>query len=319
MQSAIGSGFRVMFVSTARPSRAVPQLGDCPGLAYVHRDNHGYDFGALKDARDTLEQHGLLADGRYVVLNSSMLNIASSGFGSDPVLDQLASTESEEDLLGVTASYETSGYHIQTYFYSFSSNWFRSDECKRFLDKYQQGLLKTKLSPRNYAIQFGELSLSQAAMNAGYSVRAIFDDLCLPTAECYSQIADLRRSIVKLVPSLESLEWSALHSSSSNPVFHQFEWLPRLGLQSNPSQSCWSLLLYRRFFFLKRELLELSQVQAHHAPSVAALLMPLLDACEVSLPPWSDMHMLPHLIHSSKTGDPKERKHSKHRNKKYSV
>lgn len=306
VKSAVGSGFRVMFVSTSRPSRILPQLEDYHGLAYVHRENHGYDFGALKDARDTLEQHALLADGRYVVLNSSMLNIASPGFGSDPILDQLSCPTEETDLLGITASYEENVYHIQTYFYSCSAKFFRSAQCARFLEKYQNGLSKTKLSARDYAIQAGELSLSPVAIKAGYSVRAIFDDLCLPTRKCYEEIEALSKLVFALLPSLQSPALLSHRSSASNPLYFQVEWLPRVGLQSNPSQSCWSLLLYRDFLFLKRELLEFSNAQEHHAPSVVALLMPVLEACEVNLPDWSDLRALPQLVHSSKVNDDRD-------------
>lgn len=300
VQSAIQSGFRTMFVSTARPSRVLPQLGECPSLAYVHRENYGYDFGALKDARDVLVHHGLLHGGRYVILNSSMLNLASAGFGSDQVLDELCTPSCEVDLLGVTASYEASGYHIQTYFYSASSNWFCSRECTCFLDRYMNGFVKTKLDAREYAIKNGELALSRAAMNEGFSVSSIYDDLCLPTLECYSQIEALRKAMITVLPNLDLYRPSATQDPTSNPSSYWLEWLPRLGLQSNPSQSCWSILLFRRFFFLKRELLEFSNPHFHHAPSVVALLMPLLQACEVELPSWSDLDALPRLVHVSK-------------------
>jgi len=300
VQSAVQSGFRVVFVSTSRPSRALPQLGEYPSLAYIHRENHGYDFGALKDARDILLRHGLLGDGRYVVLNSSMLNLASAGFGSDSVLDELTSPSTKADLLGVTASYQGTGYHIQTFFYSASSDWFCSPKCTRFFEGYTNGLARTKLPAREYAIQAGELGLSQAAMNAGYSVRSIFDDLCLPKRECYEQIEALREAVASLIPHFNLYELSAGHDSTSNPSYHRYEWLPKLGLQSNPSQTCWSLLLFRGFFFLKRELLEFPHGQSHHAPSVVALLMPLMEACEVEIPSWSDLDALPRLIHVSK-------------------
>lgn len=300
VQSAVESGFRAVFVSTSRPSRALPQLGECPSLAYIHRDNHGYDFGALKDARDILVRHGLLGDGRYVVLNSSMLNLASAGFGKDWVLDKLSAPGEKADLLGVTASYEYDGYHIQTYFYSLSSDWFCSRECKSFLDKYNRGLAKTKLSPRNYAIKAGELSLSRVATKAGYDVRSIFEDLLLPNKECYEQAESLTDAVRKLIPRLDLYDLASAGPLTSNPANFKNELLPKLGMQTNLSHSFWALLLFRQFLFLKRELLELKDPAAVHAPSVVALLIPVLEACEVRIPEWSDIHALPRLLHASK-------------------
>ena len=302
VQSACQSGFRAIFVSSSRPSKILSQIGNCPGLACIHRHNRGYDFGSLKDARDTIRKHGLDTEGRYVVVNSSMLNLASEGFGKDPILDQLTRTNDKNDLLGITASYEKSIYHIQTFFYSVSSHLFNSEDFERFLQRYENGLQKTKLSPRDYAIKYGELSLSKFAINAGYKVDSIFSDFCLPSSKSYAEIESIHEDLQKLIPAYDSLDWSSSHPLASNPLKLQSEWLPRLGMHSNPVQSCWSLMLKRQFFFIKRELLEFSHPDGHHSPSVVALLLPVLETLNASIPEWSDLHYLPYITHSSKGG-----------------
>lgn len=297
IESACSSGYRVIVASNARPSKAshLLKLGD---LAYVQRANIGYDFGALRDVRSLLSAHGMLEDGRYVVLNSSLLNIASAGFGSDPVLDHLAQQDQDADLLGVTSSFEKVGYHIQSYFYSASESLFGSAKFGEWLDVYWQGLGATKLTPRNYAIEKGELRFTAWATRSGYKAAALFDHVHLPTTDLYRQINSLADQLLQLLgPSIQNTPLPARPEGPHLLETFRYEWLPRLGFQANPTQAWWALLLINDFRFVKRESLENAFVHGNSALTVHALMMPLLEAVGVQIPSWSDLHSLKEQIH----------------------
>lgn len=300
IESACSSGYRVIVASNVRPSKAAGLL-KLGNLAYVQRANLGYDFGALRDVRVLLSAHGLLKDGRYVVLNSSMLNIASAGFGADPVLDRLAQQDQEADLLGVTSSYEKVGYHIQSYFYSVSGLLFRAAKFGDWLDSYWRGLGETKLTPRNYAIQKGELRLTAWALRSGYKVASVFDHFHLPTADLYRQINSLSDQLLLLLgPSTQGIALPVRPEGPHLLETFRYEWLPRLGFQANPTQAWWALFLLNNFFFVKRELLENGFVRGNCALTVHALMLPLLEAISLEIPSWSDMHSLKQQIHASR-------------------
>lgn len=300
IESACSSGYRVIVASNARPSKAshLLKLGD---LAYLQRANIGYDFGALRDVRSLLSTHGLLEDGRYVVLNSSLLNIASAGFGADPVLDRLARQEQDADLLGITSSYEKVGYHIQSYFYSASGSLFGSLKFGEWLDTYWRGAGSTKLTPRNYAIQKGELRFTAWASRSGYKVAALFDHFHLPTTDLYRQVSALADQLLLLLgPSIQHIHLPARPEGPHLLETFRYEWLPRLGLQANPTQAWWALLLMNDFLFVKRELLENGFIRGNSALTVHALMMPLLEVVGVELPPWSDLYSLTEQMHVAK-------------------
>lgn len=297
IESACSSGYRVIVASNARPSKAshLLKLGD---LAYLQRANIGYDFGAMRDVRSLLSTHGLLEDGRYVVLNSSLLNIASAGFGADPVLDRLARQEQDADLLGITSSYEKVGYHLQSYFYSASGSLFRSSKFGDWLEAYWRGLDSTKLTPRNYAIQKGELRFTAWALRSGFKVAAVFDHFHLPTAELYRQVSSLVDQLLLLLgPSIQEIPLPVRPEGPHLLDTFRYEWLPRLGFQSNPTQAWWALMLMNNFLFVKRELLENGFIRGNSALTVHALMMPLLEVVGVELPPWSDLYSLTEQMH----------------------
>jgi len=300
IESACHSGFRVVVVSNSRPSKALPSLS-FGNLVYVQRSNIGYDFGALRDVRLLLNSHGLASQGRYVLINSSMINIASHGFGSDPILDQLTESRDDNDVLAVTTSFESGSTHIQTYFYSMSGHLFGSDAYDKFLEFYWQGLSESHTSPRDYAIKYGELRFTSWAVKAGYRVNSIFDQYHLPSSQQYSQMAALGQKLFYCI--LDSCEDASTAKANFEHLIQTFslEWLPKPGLQHNPSQAWWALLLASNFLFVKREVLENPHhLVGTHAASAASLLIPLLEVLEITIPDWSDLHVLPHLVHASR-------------------
>lgn len=300
IDSAHASGYRVVVTSNAGIS-AIPRLEEKKDILYIQRANIGYDFGALRDVRGLLKMHGLLESSRYVVINSSMLNVASLGFGQDPILDRLADRNQEKDLLGVTASYETENYHIQSYFYSLSGRLFNSKRFGRFLDFYWKGMNKSGLSPRNYAIKRGELRLTSWAKSKGFKVGSIFDYLHLPGLREYRVMNELLARVSSALKPKQSIETLEINSGLTE-VLAMFsrEWLPKPGLQHNPCQAWWAIMIASNFYFIKREVLEHPHSIGGHSLSASALLLTLLHALDIEIPDWSDLSVLDDLIHGSR-------------------
>jgi hypothetical protein len=296
IHSSVEAGFRSLLVSSKISEQAIQELSDL-NLAIAVRANYGYDFGSIREARELLMKHGLLESGRYVFINSSMLNVASHGFGQDAFLDALANQNSSYDLLGVTGSFEDRSYHIQTYFFSASSKLFESKAFGRFLGDYIRGLKATKESPRLYAIKNGELKLTKFAISQGMSVGTLLFNGGLPPIEDYELMKGLSENLAKYLHVDFIGQRTKLHSLIDD---FSSEWMPSAGLQFNPSQSCWALLLAKGFLFLKREALELSDSRSIHAPSICAMITPVMHQLAISPPAWSDLNTLPEILFAPK-------------------
>jgi hypothetical protein len=303
INSAWACGYRVVVVSSSRPSRAKRYFGDFE-FVYIQRENKGYDFGALRDARELLARHGLLTESRYVIINSSLLNVASKGFGCDQILDRLAEPEREFDLLGVTSSYEQRIYHIQSYYYSFSAKLFCSSDLDAYFQGYWLGLStpQRRMAPRDYAIKHGELGLTSYVLNKGYTASSMFEHFHIPSPKTYLTMESLCLKVQSMIREEGSLDSLPMSRVGSIPSSFMTEWRAKPGLQTNISQACWALLLSNGFLFIKRELLENYQPHNHcHARSAAAMLMPVLNALDIEIPNWSDLHVLNRLVFASKS------------------
>lgn len=295
ISSAIECGYRVVLVSTKLSDSWSEKLASMP-IAVIQRGNSGYDFGSLQAARRILMEHGLFGSKRYVVINSSMLNIASHGFHGDPFLDALVDPPDEADLVGITSSYEDRSFHIQTFFFSVSQRMFEAKTFGRFLGDYLRGLNSTKEATRTYAIKNGELKLTRYALSQGFLIRSLLFHHGLPDVAAFREMKLLSRKMARLLEDEDGL----VCANNIKSLINDFssEWIPKAGLQYNPSQACWALLMSRGFLFLKREVLELSETRSIHAPSVCALLMPLLSLLALEIPEWSDLNQLAEIIHA---------------------
>lgn len=90
IDSASNVGYRIIVSSNIQPSCAAHFLNNIEHTC-LHNGNFGYDFVEHRGVRAALANHGLISNKPYVIINSSMLNIASSGFGNDSIFDQLSS------------------------------------------------------------------------------------------------------------------------------------------------------------------------------------------------------------------------------------
>ena len=295
ISSAIECGYRVVLVSTKLSDLWSEKLASM-AITVIQRGNSGYDFGSLHATRKILMEHGLFGSKRYVVINSSMLNIASNGFHGDPFLDALVDPPDEADLVGITSSYEDRTFHIQTFFFSMSQRMFEAKTFGRFLGDYLRGLNSTKETSRTYAIKNGELKLTRFALSQGFLIRSLLFHHGLPDVAAFEEMKSLSRKMARLLEDEDGL----VCANNIKSLINDFssEWIPKAGLQYNPSQACWALLMSRGFLFLKREVLELSETRSIHAPSVCALLMPLLSLLALEIPEWSDLNQLPEIIYA---------------------
>jgi len=300
IESACDCGYRVIVATNVGLKSARKHL-PTDKLCVIHRANYGYDFGALRDVRLVLLPLEQPDESRFVIINSSMLNLASNGFGCDPVLDELAAPKDKVDLLGVTSSYESGVYHIHTYFYSLSPALFTASEFAFFLDGYWHGCFASATSPRDYAINKGEKSFTSLVLKLGLKVDSLFEDLHLATPDSFQIMNGLARELDGVLG--DGLPYFSLWMPNDRHMrlvdLFLSEWLPKPGLQHNPVQSQWALLLSRGFYFVKRELLE-SRFTESHSLSISSMLLPVLAALSVSVPPYSDLHFLGRLVHSSK-------------------
>lgn len=275
VRSALKCGFATFFVSTSENLRGYEDLAS-EGIIILKRENIGYDFGSLLEARRVIllsNKHIHLR--RIVVCNNSMLNVGSEGFGFDSVLDQL--TSSSEDLVGITESFERKNYHIQTPHFSVSGKFFFSEAFTNFASRYIASL-KNTIAQRENAIINGELEMSRVAIEHGFSTKAIFPISMLLGLNSLSSVIDLsekfRNALTKEINPLNHPEWlNNLTSDFSREI------LPlKPGFEDyNPIQACWALLLLKKYFFIKREILEIRSQQDMRCLTPPFLLYSVLE------------------------------------------
>ncbi|MBB2204101.1 rhamnan synthesis F family protein [Gluconacetobacter takamatsuzukensis] len=134
----------------------------------VFRGNQGFDFGAYKDAIQSLRK----PVSRLIIMNDSVF---FSPAGLKQMIRRLLGPED------VIAAYENwSGsehHHLQSFCLSVSGHVFNSRSFRQFWKDY------IPINNRIYAIEYGEKKLSQAMLNAArdthviYSVSALYKEL----------------------------------------------------------------------------------------------------------------------------------------------
>lgn len=249
IRSSISRNHATFFVTTSSLNDYYKNILTSLGVFILERENIGYDFASLLSIRSKI--NALPSINRIVVLNSSMLNISSYGFGHDKILDQLAS--SSDDLLSITSSLERFGFHIQTYHYSISSRFFFSSAFDKLASSYL-GSLRDVDDHREYAICNGEAMLAYTAVTNGFSTNQIF-----PFHRLFhiNNIKKLKRIQDRLNNLIQPLLFADCPEGvdPSSFLFHEF--LPKkTGMADyNPALMSWLILLLNNYYFIKRELL----------------------------------------------------------------
>lgn len=221
-------GYEIVFVSTS-PGMAD---ADVSALASVCntvclRENVGYDFGSFKAGIGLLKQHGVQVE-RLLVANDSV-------FGPFNDLAPLLRTMEREDidLYGLTDSHDH-GYHLQSYFISYSgrvyasavfdSFWSSVDLISSDTDNFKQKIV------HNY-----EVGGSQHFINAGCSYAVAFS-YCDVLTRLFDRVLDRLRQ--------------------SRDASHQIQVkAEELFFNLNASHRYWDELIDMGLPFIKRELL----------------------------------------------------------------
>ncbi|MEB3266017.1 MAG: hypothetical protein VKN13_05315 [Cyanobacteriota bacterium] len=256
VKSALEVGGSCIFISPDINEAAHKAFSQLPVLL-CSRDNSGYDFGALKDIYIFLRDRDLIMEcQRMIIVNNSMLMLRPVGFQNCEALQSLIDAKS--DLHGITESYETGVYHIQSFHFSLSRRALVSSAFLEFVLSYDTSLLS-----RDYAISMGELRLTQSLLKAGLSVTSWMSMFSLTSSRSFSLIHNAAEALSEFVgPSLAN-------DASILGAFRN-EWLPRDITKYNPSLRAWALLLLCDYPFIKRQLLELGSF------STAPILLPAL-------------------------------------------
>ena len=221
-------GYEVLLVSTSRAisDASVEALSKVCHTVCL-RENVGYDFGSYKAGIELLKQHGAPVS-RLLVANDSVFGPFND---LQPILHEM---EREDiDLCGLTDSHDH-GYHLQSYFISYSTRlyesaafddfWSSVDLISNTTDNFKQKIV------HNY-----EVGGSQHFLRTGCSYSVVFP---------YRDVLDrlFQRTLRKL---------EASRLPNSDIVMHYGE----LVYNFNASHAYWDELIDMGMPFIKRELL----------------------------------------------------------------
>lgn len=221
-------GYEVLLVSTSRAiSDACVEALSKVCHTVCLRENVGYDFGSYKAGIELLKQHDAQVS-RLLVANDSVFGPFND---LKPILHEM---EREDiDLFGLTDSHDH-GYHLQSYFISYSTRlyesaafddfWSSVDLISNTTDNFKQKIV------HNY-----EVGGSQHFLRTGCSYSVVFP---------YRDVLDrlFQRTLRKL---------EASRLPNSDIVMHYGE----LVYNFNASHAYWDELIDMGMPFIKRELL----------------------------------------------------------------
>lgn len=229
----------------------------------IVRPNVGRDFGAIIDFSKFLSGFESLRFKKLLIFNNSMVQLLSIQKFS-AYLEYLL--DESRDLSGITSSYGSGYYHIQTYHFSLSRIFFESIHFSEFMMTYDMFS-----KDREYAVREGEVRLSQVALSNGYACAAYYDWPHLYNPEILERLSNAISELSSYgITStlLEAIHLDSLAIRASN------------NLKYNPTHSNWLLMLLDGYPFIKRELLEVNPLGLHFhyiLPSILKMLN--VDRC----------------------------------------
>ena len=231
------SGLSVVFVTNSEqiqePDKAFLKQ-HCATI--LIRRNIGYDFGAWRDALDTL---GLpRAETRAIYL------VNDSVYGPFADLQPLLDTVDFEraDIWGATESWQHR-YHLQSFFLVCGDVAIRSDAWRRFWRSVRP------IPCKDWIIRHCEIGFTGAMMRGGLRAAAIFPSAALLDQREMSRLARIVEENRRRRGQDARLHAEAIHAS-------RILRYARRGKNSlNPSVDLWRQLIQAGYPFLKRELL----------------------------------------------------------------
>jgi len=245
------------------------------------RENLGRDFGAIKDFYELLRPHRLKTwkFRRLCIFNNSMLQVSKIDSETAWLKDLF---KSNYDIFGLTDSFGSGYYHIQTYHYSLSQRLLRSKTFASFIREYDENSTK-----RKYAIQHGEIKLTQMALNDGYTAGSWFSWKQHVSPNSYKLMHDLSQYLSSLSIPDDLIK-----------RFRKENFPPYYDLAYNPSHFGWAILLLHGYSFVKRELFEINPEE-----TTVNLLMLLVISYLGYSEPANDLNSLQLLLRMRKSFD----------------
>ncbi len=237
VRELVAAGRSVVFVTNAGrlTEAAIAALGDA-GASIMIRRNIGYDFGAWRDAIETLALPRADTE-ELIICNDSV-------FGPVRPLDLtlLRLNYDEADVWGLTESWQRR-YHIQSYFIAFGRVALHNPGFRKFWAQVLPAPAKS------FIIHRYEVGLTQAMLKAGLRVAAVWPYETLTKMVLREQ----------LQPYLEA---ESTQGAKLDPM-DLTRWLHVLRLRNaiaqrqalNPTSDLWRQLLLAGYPFIKRELL----------------------------------------------------------------
>lgn len=221
-------GYEVLLVSTSRTisDASVAALSrDCHTVCI--RENVGYDFGSYKAGIELLKQHGARVS-RLLVANDSVFGPFND---LQPILH--AMERDDIDLCGLTDSHDH-GYHLQSYFISYSARLYESSAFNDFWSSVDL-ISNTTDNFKQKIVHNYEVGGSRHFLQAGCSYAVVF-----PYRDVLERV--FRRTLQRLDESRQP---------GTDIVMQPGELVYNL----NASHCYWEELIDMGMPFIKRELL----------------------------------------------------------------
>jgi len=230
VEALVAQGLSLVFVTNSGRLDAESRAFLTPRCARILiRQNHGYDFGAYRDAILQLDP----APGRYAQL--VMTNDSIYGPFS-PLADALARMDfAVADVWGLTDSWQQR-YHVQSYFVVFGGPALAHPGFLQFWRGVRN--VRSKWA----AIKHYEIGLTQALQAHGLRFAAVWD---------YFRLMEVAQRNTEAGEDLPAHPLAAATRRAAEAALRAF----RLRLALNPTSELWLLLALHDYPFIKRELL----------------------------------------------------------------
>jgi lipopolysaccharide biosynthesis protein len=237
LREFIASGRSVVFITNAGRlnEQAAARLKEICAAVIIRR-NHGYDFGAWRDALDHLNLP--LHDTEEIILAND------SVFGPLAPLQGLLQklTYETADIWGLTESWQTR-YHLQSFFLAFGPAALRAEAFGKFWRKVRP------VPSKAYVVKTYEVGITQAMLKAGLRCAAVWTYEGL-ISQCKEELVE---DIMALAAARLERTDPVLVTRRAHALRIRDSMARRVAM--NPTSDLWRQLLLAGFPFIKRELL----------------------------------------------------------------
>ncbi len=233
----IANGRSVVFITNAGrlSEQAAARLREICAAIIIRR-NHGYDFGAWRDALEHLNLPR--EDTEEIILANDSI------FGPlQPLQGMLQKlTYQNADIWGLTESWQTR-YHLQSFFLAFGPAALRSEAFRKFWRKVRP------VPSKAYIVKTYEVGITQAMLKGGLRCAAVWSYESL-ISQCKEELVE---DIMALAAARLERTDPVLVTRRAHALRIRDSMARRVAM--NPTSDLWRQLLLAGFPFIKRELL----------------------------------------------------------------